>query len=271
MQNFPLLCKGLYSNVNGTSPTITAAQLTANRGWTNQTPTGRGNLVALDAMQTVTRLDSGVSIPITVAVGGVQVFTNCSLNNYLLTARPASYHIAQLDQPEGQTITLNAGGAFGLASGGVVLHCYFQNGWNQPQVWQALQTAKLKCRYQDFSFIGVGGQKNQSSGTLTVPTGKGNVIGIMLMAENDGVNDEPGVALLSVNFNGVTVIDQVSAYLGAAICARPGLIFPLVVQGGSTLEIVADMSNGTIGRQMSAGVRLFFDDQINTTPYRPVC
>jgi hypothetical protein len=269
MQTFPLLCKGFYSNANGTSPTITTAQLTANRGWTNQTPTGRGNLVAIDIMKTAVKLDNGIDVLLTLSLGGVQIFTGVSLNNYVLYARAGSYFIAQLNQPEGQTIALNTNGT--APTGGAVIHCYFANGWNQPEVWKALQTSELKCRYQDFVFTGAGGVKGITSGTLTVPTGKGNVVGVMLLAENDGVNDEPGTALVSVRFNGVTVLDEVSAYLGSPECARPGLIFPLVVQGGSTLEIIGDTSAGTVGQLIRLGVRLFFDDQISVNPYKPIC
>jgi hypothetical protein len=269
MQMFPLLCKGFYSNPNGTAPSITALQLTANRGWSNQTPTGRGNMVALDVMKTQVRNDNGFDALITVALGGVQIITNASLNNYVLFSRSTSYQIANLDQPEGQTLALSTNGLTAL--GGAVVHTYFRNGWNQPAVWAALETSKLKCRYQDFSFTGPGGTKGITSGNLTVPTGKGNVVGIMLLAENDGTTDEPGTALVTVRFNGINVLEEVSAYLGMPECMRPGLIFPMVVQGGSTFEIVGDTNNGLLANQIKLGMRLFFDDQITTTPYSPIC
>jgi len=267
-KDYPLLVKGFFSDQQGNGDTIPPTITTAS-GWANTLPQGRGNTRYIDVMKTAAKVPGVISPIFTVSVAGVDVLSGTTLNSKVVGAYPGSYLMAALDQPAGQTIQLNV--QSGGGNGGIIVHTYFQNGWDQPAVWDALKTAKLKTRYQDFFYSAGSGIKGVVSPEFTVPVSKGNVVAIQLLAEDNNVQETSGQTTLTVSFNGIQVIENALAYLGVPECARPGLVFPFVVPGGSTFNISADTSRLAVGQSARFGVRLYFDDQLTGSRYPPVC
>jgi hypothetical protein len=134
-------------------------------------------------------------------------------------------------------------------------------------VREALNTAKLKRRYQDFIFTGAGGIKPELSQQFTVPNNNGQVVGIQLLSYETAGGTAP--ILLNtgtVTFNGVNIFENVLIGYGNGVSTRPQ-IFPVIIEEGTTFQFSVDSSR-TVGTY-KFGVRLYFGDARITLP--PTC
>lgn len=259
MANYPLLLKGYNTDLNGNNNTIPAIASTAS--WQNVFDTGRGNVKYIDGMETGRPLfyaaDTGLYV--TVLVSGVQVIVNANSGDFAPYANPGYYFVTPLDQPGGQTLSVqitNGGGTHGFQ-----VLAFYDNPYNTAEYKQKIFGSRLKRRWQDTFYTVNLNAKFQQSTTFTVPVGNGNVCGVELISyiqTGSGTSDLPN-ATISMYVNGVSIFENVCAVYGHASCTRPQ-IFPIKINPGDTYYFVADTSNCGAGVNLGLGARLYFDD-----------
>lgn len=266
MAELPLIIKGYYSNAAGTNDTI--ATMAAATTWSNTLEKNRGDLVALDVVKTGSRIPGAtLSAPISVAVGGESVIDNVPLNNYLVYAHPCDYPYTILRQPGGQTLQFVNAGA---QTGGAIVHAYYSNPFATPEIIAARSTASLKNKVLSL-FSSFASNVRASSGNLVIPTGRGNVVGIEITSESVTAQDTAALSLYSLVVDGVRIIDSCSALVGDPQYSRCGLIWPVLIRPGATIEIFSDATRAAAGQTYRLGVNLYFDDAVGTMPYNIPC
>lgn len=260
MPTQPLLLKAFYNNAN-TTANGTSVPVAAATSWNNITPTGRGDLVAVDLLnsQPIDQFQFTPNGQATVSIGGTGVF----LKQYMGSYNYASDGMwTDLRQAGGQTIQcrLEFPTAFAIDTNVFVLG-YFDNPWNTQEVRAAVRASKkLKQRRYDLVSIYNDGIKSNVK-TYTVPKGMGNVVGIQLIAGDNKQNLSLQNCIGQVSIDGVTVLEDIPANLGA-YNSRKNPIYPIVFQGGNQIQIDLDTSNVSAASFISFGIRLFFDDDL---------
>lgn len=261
MQNsaLPLLVKGYNTDLNGTTNNtipVTAATIS----WNNVFDSGRGDVIAFDAVETgrpqVYVADTGATC--TISVAGIQVVSTVNASDFAPYANPGNYYITPLRQPGGQTLSLNLTG--GSGSHGLQVLAFYENQYATPEISSRLSYAKLKRKYQSFLFQVTANAKNQTSQQFTIPQAQGNVVGIELVAylNSTGNLTDLGLATFSAFINGVSLMENVIALYGHNACTRP-TIFPVLIQGGSTINFSVDASNCAVNPNFTIGYKVYFD------------
>lgn len=255
----PLLVKGYNTDLNGTTNNTIPVTATTIQ-WNNVFDSGRGDVIAIDGIETgrpqVYVADTGATV--TVSVAGVQVISGVNASDFAPYANPGNYYITPLKQKGGQTLAcfLNGGGG----SHGFQVLGYYENRYATPENKQKLLTSRLKRRYQSFFQTVTVNAKNQNSVQFTIPQSQGNVVGVEFVAYlNTGGNlTDLGLATFSAFINGTSIIENVLALYGMNACTRP-TIFPILIQGGNTLQFSVDASNCAVNPNFTVGLKIFFD------------
>jgi hypothetical protein len=255
----PLLVKGYNTDLNGTTNNtipVTASTIS----WNNVFDSGRGDVIAIDGIETgrpqVYVADTGATV--TVNVAGVQVISGVNAGDFAPYANPGNYFITPLRQKGGQTLAcLLTGGA---GSHGFQVLAFYENNYATPENKQKLLTSRLKRRYQSFLYTITANAKNQQSQQFTIPQSQGNVVGVEFVAylNSGGNNTDLGLSLFSAYVNGSSIMENVLGIYGMNACTRP-TIFPIKIQGGNTIQFSVDASNCAASPNFTVGLKVFFD------------
>lgn len=260
VQKYPLLIQGIHSDPSGSRGSITPGGSLAGAGWSNNIKTGRGDLVAIDPVTTFTDLtyfDDTYLGEFSYYVGSETVIENAPLSRYVPAVKPRSYELIQLRQPGGQSVKLSFNNA--STGPGIMMHHYFENIFAVPEIIAARNHQTLKPKIMDFVRNVAAGAKLSQSGTFTVPTGKGNVVAVELIAERGTTSAKTLMTgLITVAMGGTTIFEDVNMGICQTNSGRPGLIFPILVRGGETFTITTDSS--AMSGTAKVYVRLYFDD-----------
>lgn len=254
---YPLLIKGLFSNVDGTNSSMTTPGVVQ---WNNNIQEGRGNVRALDLMVyntggdlTPQTLNMGAA---NLYIGGSIVLQNVGLNAYQYLSSPGMYEGTICTIPPGQTVQFQQNAQ---VSYGAILHTYFDNIFNTKKVMDARRTSVVKQRVLQFtSQAFADGQKFQESAVFTVPTAIGNVVAIQPVIYGSTSNIIMR-SLWSVVIGGIKVVDNASCMLALPGCTRPMAIMPIVIRSGETFTIQVDTSAAGGPATLVVGLRLYFD------------
>lgn len=260
-QQYPLLIEGFYSNQNGSNPSVVATAGTA-INWQNSITEGRGNVVMLDIVA------SGITTPSVANIGDVSllvssqtVIENSELANYTAAAYPRSYELTPLEQRPGQTLQLVLNP---LSTIGAVVHAYYENQFATEQIIKARYSSVLRQKTKEYRETFIFGRDILRGDTITIPTALGNVVAIQFFTYDD--TSVPGDAyqltLLSCFVDGIRILNKAASPLFSPTSGRPGLVFPIFIKGGSTIQLEADTRYATVG-QIVFGIRLYFDDTVS--------
>lgn len=256
----PLLIKGYNTDLNGTTNNtlpVTAATIS----WNNVFDSGRGDVVAIDGIETgrpqVYVGDTGATV--TISVGGIQVISALNASDFAPYANPGNYFIVPLRQPGGQTLACNLTG--GAGSHGFQVLAFYNNVYATPEIQQKLIYSRLKRRCQAFYRQVTVNAKNQTSEQFTIPQSQGNVVGVELVSylNATGNNTDLGLSTVTVYINGTTIIENTLSLYGMNACTRP-TIFPIFIKGGNTLSLNIDASNCAAAPNFTVGLKVYFDD-----------
>lgn len=256
----PLLIKGYNTDLNGTTNNtlpVTAATIS----WSNVFDSGRGDVVAIDGVETgrpqVYVADTGATA--TVSVAGVQVISGVNASDFAPYANPGNYFITPLRQPGGQTLQLQLSG--GSGSHGFQVLAFYENRFATPEMKAKLLFSKLKRRYQAFFQQVTTNAKGITSQQFTIPQSQGNVVGVEFVAylNSTGNLTDLGLATFTCYINGTTIMENVLAIYGMNACTRP-TIFPILIKGGNTLSFSVDASNCAINPNFTVGLKIYFDE-----------
>jgi hypothetical protein len=268
MSTYPLLVKGFSSNQNGSNSSRLIAPGTSVT-WSNVIVENRGDIVAVDVLTTMPLFFQSPNLENTplgnynLYIGGMNVVNNASLNETIPVAFPRSYEFLRLRQKGGQTIQLEANNATNANTFGTYLHVYHVNKFATPEIIAARNTSSLKQRTFTTSSTFAGGQRLQRGNPITVPTASGNIVAIEIICTQS--NDTDTIAddsTLSIYVDGNSIFEDVNTSLFTAKCARPGLIFPILIRPGSTIQIEADTMTATPAETLEVNLKLYFDDDI---------
>lgn len=258
MAQLPLLIQGLYSNVNGSDNSLVYSGNMIS--WNNVTKTGRGNVIAIDPMTFTDVLNNYTNGILNLSIGGMLVLQSMPLSLFNVLVHPRSYEILKLSQPGGQTIELLIDDSTDQSP--CVIHTYYENHFATPDIIFARDTAVLKQRQLVFTTTPFPGGGRFHGQLFTVPTNIGNVVGVQLLAWS-----VQGLAYtestITVMVNGVSIFENCYAALGSFFCSRPGLVFPILIRGGSTIEIQANTDHAN--NNLIVALRLFMDDDVSAT------
>jgi hypothetical protein len=256
----PLLVKGYNTDLNGTTNnTIPVTSSTIQ--WNNVFDSGRGDVIAIDGIETcrpqVYVADTGATVSVNIA--GVQVISGVNASDFAPYANPGNYFITPLRQKGGQTLACYLSG--GSGSHGFQVLGFYENPFAIPEIQSKLYTSRLKRRYQSFFQTVTVNSKNQQSGQFTIPQSQGNVVGVEFVAylNTGGNNTDLGLATFSCYINGTSIIENTLCIYGMNACTRP-TIFPIVIKGGNTLQFTVDASNCAINPNFTVGLKIYFDD-----------
>jgi hypothetical protein len=256
----PLLVKGYNTDLNGVSNNtlpVTAGVIS----WNNVFDSGRGNVIALDAVETgrpqVYIADTGATA--TISVAGVQVISGVNASDFAPYANPGNYYITPITQPGGQTLALQLSG--GSGSHGLQVLAFYENPYATPLMKSKLNYSRLKRKYQSFFQTVTSVDKNVQSQLFTIPQAQGNVVGIELVSylNTAGNLTDLGLSTVSVYINGTSIIENTLSVYGMNACTRP-TIFPIFIKGGNTLSLAVNSSNCAALPNFTVGVKLYFDD-----------
>lgn len=258
----PLLIKGYNSDPNGQNTTITATAATVL--WNNVFDTGRGEVIALDALQTGAHQFFGrnTGATATISVAGIQVISAINADDFSPIANPGNYFITPLKQPGGQTLSLNLSG--GSGSNGLQVLAYYTNSFATPGMREKLMYARLKRRYQAFYQTVTNNAANQTSTNFTIPQSQGNVVGVEFVGYLNSTANLTDLSLstITINVNGTSIFENLLCHYGANHCTRPQL-FPIMIKGGNTLSFNVDASLAAASPNFTVGLKLYFDDSNN--------
>jgi len=263
-QRYPLLIAGFFSNANGGQSSFTAIGAGTRLQWSNTIITGRGDMVLLDIVPTMQPSSVVSEATIELAIGGMQVLQNGTLARYEAQAIPRSNELMHLRQSGGQTLQFTAVGDTGNTQGAVV-HIYHENKFATEEIIAARNYSDLKQRIVEFTFAAGTGNKFVQSGTFTVPANVGNVVGIEVNAWDNGSNLFLSRSTFTASIGGVTIMQNVAGNLLQNNCARPGLIFPILIRGTETIQLSADTSNAAVGNTVTFKIRLYLDNDLTGT------
>jgi len=257
--SLPLLVKGYNTDTNGTSNNtipVTAATIS----WNNVFDSGRGDIIAIDAIESgrpqIFVGDTGANVSISVA--GIQVISNVNAGDFAPYSNPGNYYITPLRQPGGQTLNCSLNG--GAGSHGLQVLGFYENKYATPEITSRLSYSKLKRKYQSFLFSVTTNAKNQTSTQFTIPQAQGTVVGVELVAylNTAGNNTDLGLSTFTAFVNGVTIMENILSVYGHNATTRP-TIFPICINGGSTLSFSVDASNCAASPNFTIGLKVFFD------------
>ena len=255
----PLLIKGYNTDSNGTTNNTLPATA-ATISWNNTFDSGRGNVIALDGVETgrpqVYVADTGANV--TVSVAGVQVISGINASDFAPYANPGNYFITPLLQPGGQTLSCSLNG--GSGSHGFQVLAFYENKYATPENKTALLTSKLKRRYQAFFQTVTVNQANQISASFVIPQSQGNVVGIEFVSylNSAGNNTDLGLSTFSCFINGVSIMENVLSIYGMNAATRP-TIFPVFIKGGSTMAFNVNASNCAAAPNFNVGIKVYYD------------
>ena len=256
----PLLVKGYNTDLNGTTNNtipVTASSIS----WNNVFDSGRGDVIALDAVETgrpqVYVADTGATA--TISVAGVQVISAVNASDFAPYANPGNYFITPVKQPGGQTLALSLTG--GSGSHGLQVLAFYENQYATPENRARLNYSRLKRRYTTFLQQVTVNAKNQTSQQFTIPQAQGNVVGIEFVSylNSAGSLTDLGLSTFSCYVNGSSNIENVISIYGMNACTRP-TIFPIFIKGGNTVNFNVDASNCAINPNFTVGIKIFFDN-----------
>lgn len=254
----PLLIKGYNTDLGGTNNSLPVTAATIN--WNNVLDSGRGDIVALDGIETGRPqiFIARTSASLTVTVGGVQIFTG-QAEDFAPYANPGNYFILPLRQPGGQTLSLNLTG--GSGSHGFQVLAFYNNVYATPEINAKLLYSRLKRRYIGFFRTVTTNVKNVLSDQFTIPQGQGNVVGVELVSYLNATGNltDLGLSTVTVYVNGTTIIENTLSLYGQNACTRPH-IFPIFIQAGNTLSFNIDASNCAATPNFTIGLKVYFDD-----------
>ena len=258
--NLPLLIKGYNSDINGQNSTNVKTGGTIQ--WNNVFDSGRGDVVALDAIETdaPSLYGAGTNATATISVSGVQVMVNAYCADFAPYSNPGAYYITPLRQPGGQTLSLNLSG--GNGAHGLQVLAFYENQYDVPGARERLMVSKLKRRFQDTYYTVSTNAKNQTSQSFTVPIANGYVVGVEQLAyiNTGSTASDLATTTMSVYINGVSIFENVNCIYAHNTCTRPQ-IFPIKINPGDTFYINADASGAASTVNLTVGVRFYFDDQ----------
>jgi hypothetical protein len=259
----PLLVKGYNTDSNGISNN-TIPVTSAIISWNNTFDTGRGDVIALDGIETgrpqVYIADTGANV--TVSVAGVQVISGVNASDFAPYANPGNYFITPLRQPGGQTLACNLAG--GSGSHGFQVLAFYENKYATAENKTALMNSRLKRRYQAFFQNVTLNSANQISQTFTIPQSQGNIVGIEFVAylNSTGNNTDLGLSTFSCYINGVSIMENVLSIYGMNAATRP-TIFPIFFKGGTTMYFNVNASNCAVTPNFTVGIKVYFDETNN--------
>jgi len=247
---YPLLLQG----VNLTSCNATRRVATTQGTFLK----GRKNVVMIDFMSDPSAALDGNSLTFT--GGSVQVLKAASMYLFtrtvapflhrfvLLCLNPGQSYQAQMSTTNNPTTTDAVG----------VMHIYYENEYDTKE-WNCKTEADILTLQRQGFFInlssGIGSKATGAA--VTVPNDQGNVVAIQLIYEGT-----PLAAMLqcfiTINVNGVAIILNASAYFACNDCTRRSLIFPVMIERSSEIELIVDDS-ATTGQNGLYTLNLFFD------------
>jgi hypothetical protein len=255
----PLLVKGYNSNLNGTNSSIPA---TSNAVlWNNVFDSGRGEVIAIDAIQTGNHQFFGrnTGALVTISIAGIQVISGINGDDFSPIANPGNYFITPIKQPGGQTLNLNLGGG-SSGNNGLQVLAFYTNNFATPEMKEKLIYARLKRKVQAFYQTVTNNAANQTSQQFTIPQSQGNVVGVEFVAYLNSAANITDISLstITINVNGTSIIENLICSYGANHSTRPQ-IFPIFIQGGNTLSFNVDSSNAAAAPDFTVGLKLYFD------------
>lgn len=254
----PLLIKGYNSDLNGSNSSLPATAGAVQ--WNNVLESGRGNLVALDALQTGTYQFFGRNTPAltTISLAGIQVISNVDADDFAPIAHPGDYFIMPINQPGGQTLSLTLGTSSG--NNGLQVLAFYENKYATPEWKQKLLYARLKRRCQTFFQTITTNVNNQFSSDFTVPQSQGNVVGVEFTSyiNSTGNPTDLGTTLFSAYVNGTSIFENLLCSYGAKYSTRPNL-FPIFIPGGTTIRFKVDAAGALAAPSFTVGLKLYFD------------
>jgi hypothetical protein len=254
----PLLIKGYNSDLSGSNSSFVATAGAVQ--WNNVLDSGRGNLVALDAIQTGAYQFFGRNSAalVTISLAGIQVISGSDADDFAPIAHPGDYFIMPINQPGGQTLSLNLGTSSG--NNGLQVLAFYENKYATPDWKQKLLYSKLKRRTQTFFQTILSNTNNQFSQDFTVPQSQGNVVGVELTSYINSVGNltDLGTSTITVFVNGTTIFENVLVAYGAKYCTRPQL-FPIFIPGGTTIRFQVNAGNALAAPSFVVGLKLYFD------------
>lgn len=259
----PLLIKGYNTDSNGTTNN-TLPVTSATISWNNTFDTGRGDVVAIDGVETgrpqVYVADTGANV--TISVAGIQVISGVNASDFAPYANPGNYFITPLRQPGGQTLQCSLSG--GAGSHGFQVLAFYENKFATAENKQRLLTSRLKRRYQAFLQTVTVNSANQISQTFTIPQSQGNVVGIEFVSylNSTGNLTDLGLSTFSCYINGVSIMENVLSLYGMNAATRP-TIFPVFFKGGTTMYFNVNASNCAVTPNFTVGIKVYFDDTNN--------
>jgi hypothetical protein len=258
----PLLIKGYNSDLNGANNSIPATAATVL--WNNVFDSGRGDVIAIDAIQTGAHQFFGrnTGATATISVAGIQVISAINADDFSPIANPGNYFIVPLKQPGGQTLSLRLTG--GSGNNGLQVLAFYYNNFATPAMREKLMYAKLKRRYQAFYQTVTTNAANQISQNFTIPQSQGNVIGVEFVGYlNSAANlTDLSLSTITINVNGTTIFENLNCGYGANHSTRPQL-FPILIQGGNTLSFNVNASLAAAAPDFTVGLKLYFDETNN--------
>jgi len=258
----PLLVKGYNSDLSGANSSLPATASAVQ--WNNVLDSGRGNLIALDALQSGAYQFFGRNTPalVTISLAGIQVISGIDADDFAPIAHPGDYFIMPINQPGGQTLGLILGQSSG--NNGLQVLAFYENKYSTPQYKQKLMYARLKRRVQAFYYNVTTNAANQISQDFTVPQSQGNVVGLEFSSwiNSTGNPTDLGTSLITITVNGTSIIENLLCSYGAKYNTRPQL-FPIFIQGGNTIKFNVNASGALAAPNFSVGVKLYFDAENN--------
>lgn len=254
----PLLVKGYNSDANGSNSSLPATAAAVQ--WNNVFDSGRGDVVAIDAIQTGAFQFFGrnTGALTTISVAGIQVISGINADDFAPIANPGNYQVTPLRQPGGQTLGLILGASSG--NNGLQVLAFYENKFATPAIQQKLNYAKLKRKCQAFYQNVTLNAANQTSPQFTIPQSQGNVVGVEFVAYlNSTANlTDLGTSTITIYVNGTTIIENLVCAYGANHSTRPQL-FPIFIQGGNTLSFNVNAAGALAAPNFTVGLKLYFD------------
>jgi hypothetical protein len=263
MNKLPLLVKGFFSNQDGTNDSI-APSAPGTITWNNVLPEGRGDLVAIDPILTNTPQGglNAAAGEFNLSMGGINIIQNADASYYDSRSRPRAYSILPIRQRQGQTLSLNYGA---LDTRGLAIHAFFENQYDNEQMFALRRYAQLKQRIIDLKFSFPYVSRYEKSRSENVPTAVGDVVAVEFYAYSDGqflAPEQVETATFSVAVDGVNIVEDACTQYFSFLTTRPAVIYPILIKSGSTIQLVADTSRYPLGSDLNINMRLYLGPNI---------
>ncbi len=261
----PLLIKGFYSNSDGSGST-NAALAAGTYTWSNALPKNRGRLVGIYGLaatsnEIFTQINHAPVGRSTLKVGGSTVWENKVFISDLLSARPGRYFSIPLIQNGGQTLDLSLVVVANTPSYYVLAN--FENDYDKPQIRQAIMYSTLKQRTQDFTFTLPAGGGKPFSDTVTIPTGKGNIVAVEIISAPTSGAGIDQLGTFTLTWDGMNILEEVPVYMCQTSSTRE-LMFPFLSESGVNIQI---LNPEPVLNDTQIVVRVYFDDMKPISSY----